>query len=182
MPYRPLESAALGQLRRGRVIIHATEGVFGLGCLAGDEDACGRVAALKGRGRTQRFIVVVADFAQIEAAVELTRVAFAPIAASWPGPETWVFPAAAAAPRWLRSASRTIAVRVTAHPQFARLCAAVGPMVSTSANPSGGKPAVTLLRARHYFGTAVDCYLAGELLTPGRPSRIRDAISGLSLR
>ena len=177
-----LESAAIHKLRRGRVIAQATEGVFGLGCRAFDEDACARLAALKGRGQDKRFIVVVADFAQIRAALHLQEMSLARIFASWPGPETWVFPAATAAPRWLGSEDRTIAVRVTGHPQLARLCAAVGPMVSTSANLPGRKPALNLLQVRHYFGTAIDFYLAGELITPGRVTRIRDARSGSPLR
>lgn len=176
------EAAAIRHLRRGNLLAHATEGVFGLGCRALDADACARLARLKGRSRKKAFIVVAADFSQIAAMVDLDHVEYSVISASWPGPETWVLPFAATAPRWLGSEAHTIAVRVTAHPQFARLCRAVGPMVSTSANLPQRKPALNLLRARHYFGTRVDFYLDGRLLRPGRPSRIRDASRGLSIR
>ncbi len=177
-----LESAAIRELRRGRVIAQATEGVFGLGCRAFDQGACARLAALKGRAKNKRFIVVVADFAQISRALHPQGTALEEVLASWPGPETWVFPVAPAAPRWLRGEDRTIAVRVTAHRQLARICAAVGPIVSTSANPPGRKPALNLARVRGYFGRKVDFYLAGDLITPGRATRIRDARSGLLLR
>ncbi|TDJ69842.1 MAG: hypothetical protein E2O35_00765, partial [Proteobacteria bacterium] len=43
------ESTAIRHLQHGNVIVHATEGVFGLGCRAYDQHACARVAALKGR-------------------------------------------------------------------------------------------------------------------------------------
>ncbi len=169
-------------LRSGRVIVHPTEGVFGLACRALDERACSFVSKLKQRSPKQSFIVVVADFRQIEFAVEQAQIDFSAINASWPGPETWVFPATRAAPRWLTSADRTIAVRVTGHEQFARLCTSVGPIVSTSANPKGRRPALDLLQSRRYFGYMVDFYLGGSLTVPGRPSRIRDAASGLALR
>jgi L-threonylcarbamoyladenylate synthase len=176
------EAAAIRQLRQGRVLVHATEGVFGLACRANRADACARIAALKGRNTNKRFIVVVAAFAQISAVLDLANIDMERIVASWPGPETWIFPARWAAPRWLCGRDRTIAVRVTGHPQFARLCIAAGPLVSTSANLQGRRAAVDLLQARHYFHNAVDCYLAGDLLEPGRPSRIRNAHSGLALR
>jgi L-threonylcarbamoyladenylate synthase len=176
------ERVAARRLRNGGLIAHATEGVFGLGCHAFDEDACARVALLKGRSSKKPFIVVVAEFAQIAAVADQTRVDFRAISASWPGPETWIFPATTAAPRWLISDQRTIAVRVTAHGQFNRLCMAVGPIVSTSANLPGRRPALNVLQARRYFGHTVDFYLPGMLTSPGRPSRIRDARSGSALR
>lgn len=176
------ELAAGRRLRQGQIIVHPTEGVFGLACRALDARACRLVGELKRRSSKQPYIIVVADFRQIESAVDLTQVDFAPISASWPGPETWVFPATQVAPHWLTSEDCTIAVRVTAHAQFARLCADVGPIVSTSANPKGRRPALNLLQARRYFGCAVDSYLGGNLTVAGRPSRIRDAASGLSLR
>jgi len=177
-----LEAVAIRQLRQGGVVVHATEGVFGLACRANQADACDRIAGLKGRRTSKRFIVVVAAFAQISAVLDLAGVNMERIVASWPGSETWIFPARWAAPRWLCSRDHTIAVRVTGHPQFARLCAAVGPLVSTSANLQGRRSAANLLQARHYFRNAVDCYLPGDLLAPGRPSRIRNAHSGLVLR
>ena len=176
------ESAASRRLRQGQVIVHPTEGVFGLACRALDSRACGIVGALKRRSPKQAFIIVVADFRQIQSAVDLCQVDLAPISASWPGPETWVFPATQLAPSWLTGVDGTIAVRVTGHAQFARLCTEVGPLVSTSANPKGRQPALNLLQARRYFGSSVDFYLGGNLAVPGRPSRIRVATSGLSLR
>ncbi len=176
------ELAAGRRLRQGQIIVHPTEGVFGLACRALDVQALRRVSNLKQRSPKQPFIVVVADFQQIEYAVDLTRIDLTPISAGWPGPETWVFPASQLAPRWLTGDDCTIAVRVTGHPQFARLCSDVGPIVSTSANTKGRRPALNLLQARRYFGGSVDFYLGGKLTVPGRPSRIRVATSGLSLR
>jgi len=176
------ENIAIRTLRAGGIIVHATEGVFGIAGRAFDRSACAAVAALKFRSRNKPFIVVAADFAQVAALADATAVGFDPARAGWPGPETWILPVSRTAPRWLYGSARTIAVRVTAHPQFIRLCRAVGPVVSTSANPQGRSPALNLLDARRYFGAAIGFYLPGELLTPGRPSRIRDGRSGRSLR
>jgi L-threonylcarbamoyladenylate synthase len=65
------ESTAIRTLRAGSLIVHATEGVFGIGCSAFNRDACRAVADLKSRGRNKPFIVVAADFVQIASWVRL---------------------------------------------------------------------------------------------------------------
>ena len=113
----------------------------------------------------------------------LTHAQRASVRESWPGPNTWVVPASADAPRWITGDHAGIAVRVSAHPDVIALCMAFhGAIVSTSANLSG-KPAV---HARDALDPRlldrVDGVLDGE--TGGReaPSLIRDARSGAVLR
>jgi L-threonylcarbamoyladenylate synthase len=160
------------------LIVHATEGVFGIGCSAFNRDACRAVAELKSRGRNKPFILVAADIVQIASWVRLDLSDFSVDRAGWPGPETWILPSKSEAPSWLRGIDRTIAVRISAHPQVQSLCRAVGPLVSTSANPPGRKPALCLLQARRYFGGRIKFYLPGRLINPGKASRIRDGRSG----
>jgi len=179
---RWLETVAIDRLKSGKVIVNATEGVYGLAARARDESACAALGRLKSRGRAKPFIVVAADFGQVAAMVDVTQIDLAAVTATWPGPETWILPAARTAPPWLVSAQGALAVRITGHPQLARLAAAAGALISTSANPPGRPPALNRLAARRYFGNRVACYLPGKLLRPGVPSRIRDSRSGISLR
>jgi L-threonylcarbamoyladenylate synthase len=169
-------------LRRGGVIANATEAVIGLAARAADRDAGQRIRQLKRRPRAKPFIVVAADLAQLDKLVSLETPQLDCILASWPGPHTWVLPARPTAPRWLVSKTHDIAVRVTAHPQMAALCRVVGPLVSTSANPAGRRPARTLLAARGYFSGDVDLYLQGALGASARPTTIRDGRSGELIR
>jgi L-threonylcarbamoyladenylate synthase len=180
--YALKESAAIRHLRAGRVIVHPTEGVFGLACFAFDQDACRRVSELKRRPKNKRFIVVAAHFAQLAHALDITYDEFVRLERKWPNPETWILPAARVAPKWLRSDSDTIAVRITRHEQFARLCGATGPLLSTSANLPNRPAALSLLQARHYFGAKVDAYVSGRLTNPGKPSVIRDVWTGNIIR
>jgi L-threonylcarbamoyladenylate synthase len=176
------ESAARRHLRAGRVIVHPTEGVFGLACLAFDPHACRRVSVLKRRPANKRFIVVVAHFEQIAHVLDVRQSEFTQLEQKWPNPETWILPASRVAPKWLCSDSNTIAVRVTRHAQFLRLCRSTGPLLSTSANLPNRPPAVSLLQARHYFGATVDSYLSGRLTNMGKPSVIRDIQTGNIVR
>lgn len=176
------DRAAVQRLRAGGVIVHATEGVFGLAARAFDRVACRSISRLKLRSAKKPFIVVAASFAQVKWLITASSGEFQAENAGWPGPETWILTASTAAPKWLCGGDGGIALRVTAHPQMAYLCANAGPLISTSANPANRRPALNLLTARRYFAAEVDYYLPGRLQQPGRPSRIRDARSGLSLR
>ncbi|MGH8402400.1 MAG: L-threonylcarbamoyladenylate synthase, partial [Gammaproteobacteria bacterium] len=103
--------------------------------------------------------------------------------ASWPGPVTWVVPAARDIPVWLSGGRETLAVRVTAHPIAQQLCKRTGlALVSTSANRSGHSPARTALQVRVHLGADVD-YIVPGATGPGRkPTEIRDALTDKVLR
>ena len=179
----PEFSACVEALLAGGVVIHACEGVFGFACSVDEPAAIDRITALKGRDPdASPFLVMAADLDQVAKLVSLDVPYGAEIRASWPGPVTWIFPEKSKDYPWLGGADGSLAVRVTAHPQARRLAAAAGPLVSTSANRHGEEAALTIAAAQQYFAEFVDFYLDGELLTPGKPSQIRHAVSGERLR
>ncbi len=170
-------------LERGGVIAYPTEAVLGLGCDPWDEEAVEKVLWLKRRPVHKGLIIVASDLAQLVRLVDFARVpGLDEVAASWPGPVTWLMPTYPDTPYWLSGRHDTLAVRISAHPVVRRLCHRVGPLVSTSANPSGCLPARTGRRARAYFGREVDCYVPGHVGGDPRPSVIRDALSGQVVR
>ena len=170
-------------LDNGGVIAYPTEAVMGLGCNPWNEAAVAKVLRLKRRSPDKGLIIVAAGIEQLSAVVDFSQVSgMEQVTGSWPGPVTWLVPAWPATPRWLTGKHETLAVRVSAHPVVRRLCDETGLLVSTSANPSGCRPARTLRRARAYFGQAVDCYLPGSVGPDPKPTTIRDALTGLPVR
>jgi len=139
--------------------------------------------ALKGRPRQKGLILIAADFEQLRPLViELDAARMAPVRASWPGPVTWLLPAAPDLPDWLSGGRDTLAVRVTAHPLAAALCRAAGmPLVSSSANLSGRPPARSALQVRRGC-PGVDMIVPGAVGGAERPTEIRDARDGKLLR
>jgi L-threonylcarbamoyladenylate synthase len=96
---------------------------------------------------------------------------------------TWVLPARADVSPLLRGDHDTLAVRVTAHPLAGALCRAFGgPIVSTSANVSTEPAARSADEVRARFGTSVDFVLDGAVGALQRPTEIRDARTGETLR
>ncbi len=177
-------SQAARRIRRGGIVAYPTEAVFGLGCNPADPDAVMRLLALKQRPVEKGLILVAASLQQLLPWI-------APLSArqrrtlekTWPGPHTWLVPAAPHCPHWLTGAHETLAVRVSAHPVVQRLCVAAGSaLVSTSANPAGRPPARSRLQIRLRFPAGIDDCLPGKLGGLQQPTRIRDLLSGRVIR
>lgn len=175
---------AAAVVRAGGVVVHPTEGVWGLACDPRQPAALRRVLRLKGRAPGKGLLLIAADVALIEAWLRpLSPTVRARILASWPGPVTWIVPAPAALPREVTGGRGTVAVRVTGHRQAALLARrAGGLLVSTSSNPAGLPPHRHLAAARRCFGRRVDHYLPGRLGGLGVPTTLIDARSGVVLR
>jgi len=175
---------AVRALRRGGLIAYPTEAVYGLGCDPRNADAVRRLLELKQRPMDKGLILVAADFAQLQPyLLPLADTLARQVSASWPGPVTWLLPAPPQVPVWLRGRHDSLAVRVSAHPVVRALCAAFGgPIVSTSANPAGQRPARDPLTVQRMFGGRVDCILHAPLGGLGRPTEIRDGRTGRIVR
>ena len=179
-------AAALAALRAGGLIAYPTEGVWGLGCDPRDQAAVLRLLALKQRDVGKGLILIAAERAQLRDYIDLAPLgddARAAIAASWPGPHTWIVPASPQAPRWITGDHDGIAVRVSAHATVAALCAAFGhALVSTSANLASEAAPRSRAELDPRIVAGVDAVLAGETSGLAQPTSIRDARSGRLLR
>ena len=184
MPSRLHYDLACHALAAGGVIAYPTEAVWGLGCEPLNEHACRRVTQLKGRSAGKGYILIASEFAQVAPFLKpLSRAQLKPALASWPGPVTWLLPAASWVPGHLTGGRNTLAVRVTAHATASALCAQYGgPIVSTSANPSGHAPARTPLQVQRQFGSKIDYLLPGALGGLAKPTAIRDLATRKALR
>ena len=171
------------KVRDGAVIAYPTEAVWGLGCDPFNATAVARLLALKERPVHKGLILVAADIEQFAELLEgLSASELAQLQKSWPGPNTWLVPHHNRVPDWITGAHDSVAIRVSAHPLVAELCRLTGPLVSTSANPSGLLPARSRLRIEQYFHGQLDAVLSGELGQSSNPSTIRDLRTGQVLR
>jgi L-threonylcarbamoyladenylate synthase len=168
----------------GGVIAYPTEAVYGLGCDPLNSQAVLRLLALKQRPMEKGLILIAADQTQLAPYLApLDNEQQTKLDATWPGPVTWLIPARAETPLWLRGLHDTIAVRVTAHPLAAALCRELGhALVSTSANPAGKTSARSALKVRQYFGNQLDFVLHGPLGNQITPTEICDLDTGRIIR
>lgn len=188
MGARPRDNAdaAADALRGGGIVAHPTEAVWGLACDPANERATLRLLALKRRPVDKGLILLAASVAQLDGLVDwgaLPPKRADEIRRSWPGPNSWVMPATATVPPWIRGVHAGVAVRVTAHAPAAALCRAFGgPVVSTSANRAGAPPPRELEGFDPAVLDGVDSVLEGETGSLARPTTIRVALTGAVLR
>ena len=200
---------AASWLREGRLLAYPTESVWGIGCDPFNQQAVMQLLTIKQRSIEKGMIVVTDSPSRISALLEsLTVLERQTVLNSWQADSinatikqahTWLLPISQnlpiAIPSWITGAHNSIAVRVIDHPLVKQLCAQMvsvsnpyGFIVSTSCNPSGQSPALSLSEAQNYFlkdSTYLNQdigYLQGETLGYQLPSQIGDALTGQIIR
>jgi len=170
-------------LRRGGIIAYPTESCYGLGCDPSNRRAVQRILRLKQRLQKKGLILIASDYHQVAPYIRpLTSAEQQRLQQDGAQAVTYLMPAKASAPRWLRGAHDTLAVRLTAHSFARQLCRRAGhALVSTSANRSGQRPAKTYAECRRRFGAQV-WVLPGPVGKRTRPSTIRAWTDGKILR
>ncbi len=169
-------------LSKGGVIAYPTEGVWGLGCDPANEGAVTRLLALKSRPVEKGLILVAGKVDQLsDYFAELPDEKSLQVGHG--RPVTWVVNHGGCCPHWLSGGRDTLAIRLTDHPVIRALCRETGQaLVSTSANPAGREPALSLEEVKNYFGDLIDVMVEGELGGENGASEIRDFQTGKILR
>lgn len=209
-------------LNSGKLLAYPTESVWGIGCDPFNQSAVEQLLAIKQRPIDKGMIVVTDHIDRIAPLLNaLTSAQRRSIIDSWQmmanqQAQTWLLPLSTELsvpiPSWITGAHNSVAVRVIAHPLIKQLCSQMvsadnpyGFIVSTSCNPSGQPPALSLEEAHRYFFStdkqstdelrvdieAIDKqrsaskqmrYLSGPTLGYQLPSQISDALTGQVIR
>ncbi len=165
---------ALRLLRLGQVVAFPTDTVYGVGAVAFDARAVGRLYEIKGRSLEKAIPILLAS------GDDLARVALDPPAIAlrlaelfWPGPLTIVLHKRPEVPPQV-APGPTVGVRVPDHPLAQALLQATGPLATTSANRSGEPSALDASQVVAALGEAVALVLDGGRAPGGRPSTVVD--------
>ena len=164
---------------RGGVIAFPTDTLYGLGCSLFDVSAVEMVARLKRRDPSLAVISLIPDPRQVYGlARDVSEVAERLMKRFWPGPLSLIFLAAAIVPARVRGAGGTVALRCPRDTLCERLLDRIGgPVVSSSANLSGQRPAQTAEEVVRIFGNQLDLVIDGGPRHGSRPSTLVD-VSG----
>ncbi len=183
LPPRRIDRIVRG-LAKGEVIAYPTEGVWGLGCLPDLEAAVTRILAIKQRSWTEGLILVASKISHVDRYLDgISEKKRRLLEHTWPSPVTFLVPDNGHVPSWIKGDHDKVALRVSKHPTVSTICHALGgPIVSTSANPTGQSPALTATQVRQYFGNEIDLLVPGNLTGLNGPSEIRDLDTGEIIR
>ncbi len=169
----------------GGILAYPTEAVWGLGCDPFNATACLNLLQIKGRPVEKGMILIAADVQQIGPLLApLKAEQREQLLQSWPGPTTWLIPDSEdLIPWWIRGEHSSVAVRVSSHPLVRELCLSFGgPIVSTSANKAGQRPAKTRVQIARSLQNEIHFVLNGKLGAEAQPSTIKDLVTGAVLR
>ena len=129
-------------LQAGGIILYPTDTIWGIGCDARNEAAVEKVFALKQRPKEKSMIILLADARDIFQYIAAPPPDVIHIMESFAGPTTVIFRGALGIAGNALSDDGSIAIRVPADAFCKALLKRAGvPLISTSANRSGGPTA-----------------------------------------
>jgi len=166
-------------IRRGGVILYPTDTIYGLGCDALNVKAVKRIYKIKHRSENNPALVLVHNKKMLNELVDdITPMANGLMKMFWPGPLTMIFRANRHIHQSLISKDGKIGIRIPNNKFCLKLIAKSGaPLLSTSANISGGKTITTVDTLKKVFASKVDLLLDAGDLESALPSTVVD-VSG----
>lgn len=149
-------------LKSGGLVAFPTETVFGLGALLSQPKAIKRLFKIKKRPRHKPFQILVADLKQAERLGKFSPAALRLAKKYWPGPLTLVVSKKPTVPKLITGGTRKVGLRIPDHKTILSLLKRTGPIVATSANKAGEKPALTFKEVKTKL-PAIDYILPGRV-------------------
>ena len=140
-------------LKEGKILIHPTEGVWGLGCDAFNLNSVRKINQLKQRESSKNFIVLAPTVKHaLQYFQPLTDSQINFIDCAWPGHTTVIYESNNLLPTHLKAIDNTIAMRVSDHKHIKSLLSSFNNlMVSTSANRSNSLTSTSLKKVLEIF-------------------------------
>lgn len=173
-PPRAAVLQAVRALAQGMPIGIPTDTVYGLAVDPFRPGATDRIFAVKRRPRDVSLPLLVSGVDQaLSVSTAVPELAVRLMARYWPGPLTIVIPAAPGLGADLGEDDLTVGVRSPGHPVPQALCAATGPLATTSANRHGEPPLTTAGDVAGSFGDDVPVVLDAGTCA-GSPSTVVD--------
>jgi L-threonylcarbamoyladenylate synthase len=167
-------TSALEVVLAGGLVAFPTDTVYGVGCLAFQQQAIESIYVAKDRPIEKAIPVLIGDNEDlIKVAEEIPLFAMKLIARFWPGPLTVLVPKKPTLPEVI-SATATVGVRVPDHDIARGLLRLAGPMAVTSANISGQASPTTAQQVFSQLGGRIPMIIDGGETPGGVPSTLVD--------
>ncbi len=163
-------------LKKGNILIHPTEGVWGLGCDASNKNACEKISILKQRPKSKNFILLAPSISfaiGCSEKIEPSKIEF--LKSLWPGHVTVILQANNSVSSSVKAKDNTIALRVSNHLPIINLLNSFNNlMVSTSANISNFPTPNLLAEVKEIFNNSDVAVYAHDNGDASKPSSIVD--------
>lgn len=169
-------------LKKGGVGVMPTDTIYGLVGTVFSREAVDRIYQIKKRDRNKPLIILVSalnDLNKLGIKIEKeTRLILEKI---WPGEISVVLNFRNEKIKYLNEKGNTLAVRLSSDENVLRILKKTGPLIATSANLEGERPAENIAEARKNFGDQVDFYLNGGELKASHSTLIEIKSGGIKI-
>lgn len=171
---------AVELLRAGEVVALPTETVYGLAADALNAGSVAKIFEAKERPRFDPLIVHLPTREWLGRVAHIDSELVNDLASHfWPGPLTLVLPKSAAIPDIVTAGLESVAVRMSAHPIFARIIAEFGrPLAAPSANRFGRISATAAAHVYDELAERIPLIVDGGSATHGIESTIVRIVDG----
>jgi L-threonylcarbamoyladenylate synthase len=164
-----IDDKIVSLLKSGAIGLLPTDTIYGLSAVAMKKDAVEKIHNLKKRDDKKPLIVLVSSIKQFQL-LGINDSQPKAIKKYWPSPLSVIFESFVI-PKWLDLGTKSLAVRMPDNKELLDLIKKTGPIVSSSANLQGQKPASSVKEAEEFFGSSLDFYVdVGPL--EGQPSTL----------
>lgn len=162
-------------INSGGVVAFPTETVFGVGAALDRPEAIKKIFKIKNRPRNKPLQVLIASTEQAKELGRFSKIAEDYATRTWPGP-TLVVLKTRKVSKLVTGGSSKVGLRMPDHKTVLELIKKCGPIVATSANRSGEKPALSAKEVSQML-SGIDFMLPGKVKS-GRPSKVIDLTRG----
>jgi len=156
---------AANALLSGKIVAFPTETVYGLGVCADNDIAIDNLYSVKQRSKDKKLSIMISESEEVSKYVKhVPLIAEKLIGAFWPGPLTIILDL---------DDNSTVGLRNPDNRVIRDLINEVAvPIASTSANISGGSPAIDAQQVINNFSDKIDVVLDGGPAEAGSPSTV----------
>ncbi|MFQ5929795.1 MAG: L-threonylcarbamoyladenylate synthase [Acidobacteriota bacterium] len=164
-------------IRQGGIVLHPSDTIYGLGCDPFNERALQQLFAMKGRSEQKGVLLLLADLSWLKGfSTNIPKVFYELTEAFWPGPVTFLLEGKSELSPLIRGEDDKVGLRWPDRPFLQLWMKAIpGPVISTSANPSGQPPPEMVQDLKRLFYHQVDLFLeSGEINQDVQPSTVVD--------
>jgi len=161
-------NALVALIQSGAVGILPTDTVYGLVCSASDEAAVKRLYRIKSRENKPGTVIACSTDQLVELGIKARYLKA--VTQFWPNAISIEIPNQIS---YLNQSTGRQAFRVIKQPvELLNLLGITGPLLTSSANLPGEKPAGTIAEAQKSFGESIDFYVDGGNLSGHKPSTL----------
>jgi L-threonylcarbamoyladenylate synthase len=157
-----MNKAATSKLLQNKIGVMPTDTIYGIATSALSKKTVERAYKVLKRNKKKPFIILIGSMRDLALfKIKLDNKTQRLIRKLWPGKISIVLPVISSKFHYLHRGTKTLAFRMPEKRSLLKLLKKTGPLISTSANPQGKRPAETIAEAKKYFKGSVDFYVSG---------------------